>query len=488
MLAGAHARAWSSRASTSSASHAAPSRARLPPARRAVPAALADGGPRPARTRPRRACSYVAMTRARDELVLSRPAATEEGNARPSPLYEDARAVLDAGEQEQGEELFGPAEGLQATYRLIQDEVLEEAWRAGGKLARAASRHRTLTSTRAVARFLELVKLAGLIQGSGEEPVADALAAINDLLEHAISPEQRTALTTSGLDAYLLDEEGERRKRRRELIAAAATSPRSRHSCPGGARVSRSRPPTSTLYRTCPLKYKFARVFGDSAGDDDQPALRDRHPPGAGALPWTTSCGRVRRRRTARERLGQPRAPDGAVRGRPGGGPGSASPTTSFSSARRRSRRSAATTPARSRAARTPAGWSASSTSAIGPHHLRGRVDRVDQLPEWRLRADRLQDRRPEAGARARVATCSSRSTGWRPGRPGASRARPAATGTCSPTRRSPSAALPTTCERVEGVVLEVGEGILGQDFEPRPSPEICSWCDFRLICPASEA
>ena len=46
----------------------------------------------------------------------------------------------------------------------------------------------------------------------------------------------------------------------------------------------------------------------------------------------------------------------------------------------------------------------------------------------------------------------------------------------------------PDDLERVEGVVLEVGEGILGQDFEPRPSPTVCSWCDYRLICPASEA
>jgi DNA helicase-2/ATP-dependent DNA helicase PcrA len=36
--------------------------------------------------------------------------------------------------------------------------------------------------------------------------------------------------------------------------------------------------------------------------------------------------------------------------------------------------------------------------------------------------------------------------------------------------------------------VLEVGEGIRGQDFEPKPSYTICSWCDYRLICPASEA
>src|SRR5207247_438293 len=180
-----------------------------------VPPAL--GGPLPSHEEDARRLLYVAMTRARDELVLTRPAATDGGNARPSPFYDDARAVLDANEQEHGEELFGPAEGLQATYRMIQDEVLEEAWRAGGKL-REPRLDTYVDVTRAVARFLELVKLAGLIQGSSEEPVADSLAAINDLLEQAISPEQRSALHDSGLDAYLLDEEGAA-KRRRELIA-----------------------------------------------------------------------------------------------------------------------------------------------------------------------------------------------------------------------------------------------------------------------------
>jgi DNA helicase-2/ATP-dependent DNA helicase PcrA len=42
--------------------------------------------------------------------------------------------------------------------------------------------------------------------------------------------------------------------------------------------------------------------------------------------------------------------------------------------------------------------------------------------------------------------------------------------------------------ERVERTVAEVAAGIAGQDFEPRPSFEVCSWCDYRLICPASEA
>ena len=38
------------------------------------------------------------------------------------------------------------------------------------------------------------------------------------------------------------------------------------------------------------------------------------------------------------------------------------------------------------------------------------------------------------------------------------------------------------------GMLLDVAAGINEQDFEPKPSFENCSWCDFRLICPASEA
>jgi CRISPR/Cas system-associated exonuclease Cas4 (RecB family) len=53
---------------------------------------------------------------------------------------------------------------------------------------------------------------------------------------------------------------------------------------------------------------------------------------------------------------------------------------------------------------------------------------------------------------------------------------------------RVPVRPQPDDSERVERTVLEVAAGIEGQDFEPRPSHEICSWCDYRLICPASEA
>ena len=214
--------------------------------------------------------------------MLTRPAATESGDARPSPFYEDARAVLDATEQEHGEELFGPAEGLQATYRMIQDEVLEEAWRAGGKL-REPRLDTYVDVNRAVARFLELVKLAGLIQGSSEEPVSDSLAVVNDLLEQAISPEQRAALRDSGLDAYLLDEEGAA-KRRRELIATA------RRALAGGLPAAARRGPGAVRHGhralpDLPAEVQVRPGLRHPAGDDDQPAVRDRHPPGAGALP-----------------------------------------------------------------------------------------------------------------------------------------------------------------------------------------------------------
>jgi DNA helicase-2/ATP-dependent DNA helicase PcrA len=44
-----------------------------------------------------------------------------------------------------------------------------------------------------------------------------------------------------------------------------------------------------------------------------------------------------------------------------------------------------------------------------------------------------------------------------------------------------------TDAERVKDTVLAVGEGILGQRFEPTPSHAACSICDYRIVCPAAE-
>jgi DNA helicase-2/ATP-dependent DNA helicase PcrA len=429
---------------------------------------------------------YVAMTRARDELVLSRPAATDVGEARPSPFYEDARAVLDATEQEHGEELFGPAEGLQATYRMIQDEVLEEAWRAGGKL-REPRLDTYMDVTRAVARFLELVKLAGLIQGSSEEPAADALAAINELLDHAISPEQRTALHDSGLDAYLLDEEGAA-KRRRELIEQRDEPSLEAFLPRRGEGLALSATDIS-LYRTCPLKYKFARVFG---------------------IPQETTINQrfgIVIHQVLERFHGSPSAETtGGAAGSQADEAGAGSLERLmglFATAWRRSgfgesddelqfREKAIDALHRYHAREVASGshprWVERKFDfRIGPHHLRGRVDRVDQLPSggYELIDYKTGDPKParelESDVQLAIYRLAAREA-WR---------LEGAAGSYWYVLADEKVAVggsPDDLERVEGVVLEVGEGILGQDFEPRPSPEICSWCDFRLICPASEA
>ena len=41
--------------------------------------------------------------------------------------------------------------------------------------------------------------------------------------------------------------------------------------------------------------------------------------------------------------------------------------------------------------------------------------------------------------------------------------------------------------ERVRATVSDIAGGILKQRFEPTPSPDVCRFCDYRIICPAAE-
>jgi DNA helicase-2/ATP-dependent DNA helicase PcrA len=41
--------------------------------------------------------------------------------------------------------------------------------------------------------------------------------------------------------------------------------------------------------------------------------------------------------------------------------------------------------------------------------------------------------------------------------------------------------------DRVRETVEQIGSGIARQEFQPTPSAEICSFCDYRIICPAAE-
>src|SRR5262249_9693016 len=323
---------------------------------------------------------------------------------------------------------------------------------------------------------------AGLIQGSAQEPVADSLAAINDLLEHAISPEQRSALADSGLDAYLLDEEGAA-KRRRELIAQRDEPSLEAFLPRRGDGLALSATDIE-LYRTCPLKYKFARVFGipqettinQRFGIVIHQVLERFHGPQSTAAsddPGEADSGSLQRLMglfaAAWRRSGFGESDD----------------ELQF---RERAIEALHRYHAREVASGSHPRWVERKFDfRIGPHHLRGRVDRVDQLPGGGYELIDYKTGSPtpprelESDVQLAIYRLAAREA-WR---------LEGAAGSYWYVLADEKVAVggsPDDLERVEGVVLEVGEGILGQDFEPRPSPEICSWCDFRLICPASEA
>jgi DNA helicase II / ATP-dependent DNA helicase PcrA len=411
---------------------------------------------------------------ARTGLVLSRLDRGEEGEARPSGFYLEALAAADGEEEEHGEELFGPAEGLHATYRTVREQVLEASWRAGRELSELRL-DTAIDVNRAIARYLELLKLAALAQRPGDEPTAEAIEAVNGLLRQVATPEQQAELDASALDSYLLGSEHER-GRRRELIAAreepslAAFLPRR-----GDGRLSLSASDLS-LYLTCPLKYKFARVFGIP----QEPTINQRfgilihnvlerfhkEPPeddeeGLGQLNHLFETGW---RRT---------------------GFGSTDDELQF---RDRAREALRLYWERERGAEGEPVWLERKFDfKVGEHHVRGRVDRVDRLPDgdYELIDYKTGERKTAAELESDLQLALYRLAAREAWEVDAS------TGSYYYVLDADKVAAPTQpddAERVERTVLQVGEGILGQDFEPRPSPTVCSWCDYRLICPAAES
>ena len=200
---------------------------------------------------------HVAMTRARKSVVLSW--AEDAQGARPSPFYEEARIAAGATEEFHEEQLFGPAEGLHATFRMMRDEVLDSVSRVAGRLGEMRL-DTYMDVASASVRFLELLKVAALVERTKEgQTVAEALPEINEILLQAATPEERELFITSALDEYLRDEETDAQRRARaiggdEEQSLEAFIPRRGD----GLMLSASDIET---YRLCPLKYKFARVF-----------------------------------------------------------------------------------------------------------------------------------------------------------------------------------------------------------------------------------
>jgi DNA helicase II / ATP-dependent DNA helicase PcrA len=409
---------------------------------------------------------------ARTEMVLSRLAGSAD--ARPARAYAEAlTASPEAAEEEHDEELFGPAEGLHAIYRTVREQVLESSWRAGRELSEPRL-DTAVDVNRAIARYLELLKLAALAQRPGEEGTAEAIEAVNGLLRQVATPEQQAELDASSLDAYLLDSESER-GRRLQLIAAReepsleAFLPRR-----GDGRLSLSASDL-TLYLTCPLKYKFARVFGIP----QEPTINQRF----GILMHNVL---ERFHKEPPEPGTELRTLNGLFEGgwrRTGFGS-----TDDELQYRDRGREALRLYWERERVSESEPVWLERKFDfKVADHHVRGRVDRVDRLPEgdYELIDYKTGERKTEEDLDSDLQLALYRMAAreaWD------IEAAYASYDYVLDADKIPAPTRPDDSERVERTVITVGEGILSQDFEPRPSPSVCSWCDYRLICPAAES
>ncbi|HEY3729037.1 MAG TPA: ATP-dependent DNA helicase [Solirubrobacteraceae bacterium] len=413
---------------------------------------------------------YVALSRAAERLVLSYPRADDRGTAlAPAPLLEEVRRGLGAVWKEQEEGLFGPAEALHSTYRLLRDELLEGTMRAGGRLGELRF-DTDLDVSHAVVRYLELLKLAALIARPQGQGVAESLRDVNSRILQAVTAEQREIFASSPLDDYLLDTERDARRRAQAIVARDEPSlepfiPRR------GEGVVLSASDIDT-YRTCPLKYKFARVFRIP----QEPTLHQRF----GIL-----VHQVLERFHAREAATLPELLGLLDAGWRRGGFGDSEEERQL-----RGKASSALTRYHERfqsEEAKPLWFERQFTFKLGRHLLRGRVDRVDRLPggEYEL-IDYKTGRPKSADQLADDVQLSLYAVGaresWR-----LEASRQAYYYLLDDQKVAVPSGDGDRGDWVCDVAVEVAEGIQSQGFEPTPSFAACSVCDYRLVCPAAE-
>jgi DNA helicase-2/ATP-dependent DNA helicase PcrA len=412
---------------------------------------------------------------ARSAFVLARVERGDDGESRPSELYATLLDGAGVEEEAHAEELFGPAEGLHATYRMLREQMLEASWKAGRELSEPRL-DTAVDVNRAIARYLELLKLAALAQRPGDEATAEAIDAVNGLLRQVATPEQQAELDASSLDSYLLGSEREREGRRKLIAARHEPSLEAFLPKRGDGSLSLSASDLD-LYLTCPLKYKFRRVFGIP----QEPTINQRF----GILIHNVLERFHKDGEDQAEEEGLIRLMDLFEAGWRRTGFGSSDDELQF---RDRAREAMRLYWERERESEGEPIWLERKFDIrIGEHHVRGRVDRVDRLPgggheliDYKT-GERKKESDLESDLQLALYRLAARKAWDLEAKAGSYYYVLDAEKVAAPTK-------PDDAERVERTVLQVGEGVLGQDFEPRPSPTVCSWCDYRLICPAAES
>jgi len=412
---------------------------------------------------------HLAMTRARVGLVLAYSATSQRGAVQPpSAFVEEAREAVGGKWEEHEEELFGPAETLPSTLRMMREELLDSVARIGGRLGELRL-DTELDVSHGVVRYLELVKLAALIERPDGQGVAEALPDLNARLLASCTPLQREILQTSSLDEMLLAAEHDDRARAKAV--AARDEPSLEPFLPKrGEGLVLSASDIET-YRSCPLKYKFARVFRIPS----EPTLNQRF----GILIHQVLERFHAARGGTLEDLGV--LLDAGWRR---GGFGDSEEERQLGEKARRAlaqyHERLTLEPAE------PVWFERSFAFRLGPHHLRGRVDRVDRLSGEGYELIDYKTGVPKTPGQLKddiqlsLYAVGAREA-WK------LEAAQQAYYYVLDNEKVPVPRSDLDEDWIKEVVAEVADGILGQGFEPTPSFAACSMCDYRIVCPAAE-
>jgi CRISPR/Cas system-associated exonuclease Cas4 (RecB family) len=395
------------------------------------------------------------------------PAATSPAANDDAPAAPDADASPAATATQADAERPSPDDRLEATYQLMREEVLESVARIGGHLSEMRL-DTELDVSHGIVRYLELLKLAALLQRPAGQDVADALADVNARLLAATTPTQREILQTSTLDQTLAGEGDSAAIGARDEHSLSPFLPRK------GVGLALSASDIET-YRSCPLRYKFARVLRIPT----EQTLHQRFGIAVHTVLERFHCD-------GGETLAQ--LLDLLDSGWRKAGLGD--------SQRENELRELATTALTRYHGRLhgqdsePVWFERSFSFRLGPHHLRGRVDRVDrivgedgreeyELIDYKTSRAKTADQLTDDVQLSLYALAAREDWGLESSHQAYYYVLDDAK---VPVPRSERDAASVT-----DIVMGVGEGILAQQFEPTPSPAACSICDYRIVCPAAE-
>jgi DNA helicase-2/ATP-dependent DNA helicase PcrA len=427
-------------------------------------------------------------------LALHREAAAALETVRPrlrmSPR--ELAAELTAASEARlfgGEILEGRAETLQATLELLREEVLGGAARIAGRLGELRL-DTDLDISHGVVRYLELVKLAALKDRPPGQSVGDALADVNQRLLAACTPLQREIFQTSTLDETLTTAfRGGAPAERGHDPGHGGGGDRPAAGAPAQTKFARREEPSLQAflpkrgeglvlsasdidtYRSCPLRYKFGRVLkipseqtlNQRFGIAVHQVLERYHTAGHTTLEEMMGLFEACWRR---------------------GGFGESEIERELHG---KARKALARYHQRLEDHEAEPVWFERSFSfKLGPHHLRGRVDRVDRLPDGKHELIDYKTSRPKSAEQLKgdvqlsLYAVGARES-WQ------IEAERLAYYYVLDDLKVPVPSAEMDPDWIATVVAEVGESIMAQRFEPTPSPSVCAMCDYRIACPAWE-